>query len=52
MGYSPDQGDYVVGAALVSKDAMLLVAGENGLANAPGSTSIASSRAAEKESSR
>jgi DNA gyrase subunit A len=30
-GIRPDQGDYVVGAALVNKDAMLLVAGENGL---------------------
>ena len=30
-GIRPDPKDYVVGAALVSKDAMLLVAGENGL---------------------
>jgi DNA gyrase subunit A len=30
-GIRPDKGDYVVGAALVNKDAMLLVAGENGL---------------------
>ncbi|MEI9895814.1 MAG: DNA gyrase subunit A [Chthoniobacter sp.] len=30
-GIRPDQGDFVVGAALVNKDAMLLVAGENGL---------------------
>ena len=30
-GIRPDPEDYVVGAALVSKDAMLLVAGENGL---------------------
>ena len=30
-GIRPDQGDYIVGAALVNKDAMLLVAGENGL---------------------
>ncbi|HYR58767.1 MAG TPA: DNA gyrase C-terminal beta-propeller domain-containing protein, partial [Chthoniobacteraceae bacterium] len=30
-GIRPDPGDYVVGAALVNKDAMLLVAGENGL---------------------
>ena len=30
-GIRPDKGDYVVGAALVNKDSMLLVAGENGL---------------------
>jgi DNA gyrase subunit A len=30
-GIRPDEGDYVVGAALMNKDAMLLVAGENGL---------------------
>jgi DNA gyrase subunit A len=30
-GIRPDQGDYVVGAALVDANAMLLVAGENGL---------------------
>ncbi len=30
-GIRPDKGDYIVGAALVNKDAMLLVAGENGL---------------------
>ncbi|MDQ3622481.1 MAG: DNA gyrase subunit A [Verrucomicrobiota bacterium] len=30
-GIRPDAGDFVVGAALVSNDAMLLVAGENGL---------------------
>jgi DNA gyrase subunit A len=30
-GIRPEKGDYVVGAALVNKDAMLLVAGENGL---------------------
>ena len=30
-GIRPDKGDYVVAAALVNKDAMLLVAGENGL---------------------
>ncbi len=30
-GIRPDKGDYIVGAALVDKDAMLLVAGENGL---------------------
>jgi DNA gyrase subunit A len=30
-GIRPDKGDYVVGAALVNKEAMLLVAGENGL---------------------
>jgi DNA gyrase subunit A len=30
-GIRPEPGDYVVGAALVNKDAMLLVAGENGL---------------------
>jgi DNA gyrase subunit A len=30
-GIRPDKGDYVVGASLVSKDSMLLVAGENGL---------------------
>jgi len=35
-GIRPDQGDYVVGAALVSKDAMLLVAGENGLGKRTG----------------
>jgi DNA gyrase subunit A len=30
-GIRPDEGDYVVGAALVDPNAMLLVAGENGL---------------------
>jgi DNA gyrase subunit A len=30
-GIRPEPGDYVVGAALVNNDAMLLVAGENGL---------------------
>ena len=30
-GIRPDQGDYIVGAALVDANAMLLVAGENGL---------------------
>ena len=30
-GIRPDKGDFVVAAALVSKEAMLLVAGENGL---------------------
>ena len=30
-GIRPEKGDYVVAAALVNKDAMLLVAGENGL---------------------
>lgn len=30
-GIRPDKGDFVVSAALVNKDAMLLVAGENGL---------------------
>ena len=30
-GIRPDKGDYVVGAALVDPNAMLLVAGENGL---------------------
>ncbi len=30
-GIRPDPGDFVVGAALVNNDAMLLVAGENGL---------------------
>ncbi len=30
-GIRPAKGDYIVGAALVNKDAMLLVAGENGL---------------------
>ena len=30
-GIRPDKGDYIVGVALVNKDAMLLVAGENGL---------------------
>ena len=30
-GIKPRKGDYVVGASLVDKDAMLLVAGENGL---------------------
>ena len=30
-GIKPREGDYVVGAALVNNDAMLLVAGENGL---------------------
>ena len=30
-GIRPEAGDYVVAAALVSKDAMLLVAGENGI---------------------
>jgi len=30
-GIRPEKGDFVVGAALVNKDAMLLVAGENGL---------------------
>jgi DNA gyrase subunit A len=30
-GIRPDQGDFVIAAALVSKDSMLLVAGENGI---------------------
>jgi DNA gyrase subunit A len=30
-GIRPDKGDFIVGVALVNKDAMLLVAGENGL---------------------
>ena len=30
-GIRPDKGDYIVAAALVNKEAMLLVAGENGL---------------------
>ena len=30
-GIRPDKGDYIVAAALVNKDSMLLVAGENGL---------------------
>ncbi len=30
-GIRPEKSDYIVGAALVNKDAMLLVAGENGL---------------------
>jgi DNA gyrase subunit A len=30
-GIRPEPGDYVVAAALVTKDAMLLVAGENGI---------------------
>jgi DNA gyrase subunit A len=30
-GIRPEKGDYVVGAALVNKEAMLLVAGENGI---------------------
>ena len=30
-GIRPDKGDYVVGSAIVNNDAMLLVAGENGI---------------------
>ena len=29
-GIRPDKGDYIVGTALVNKDCLLLVAGENG----------------------
>jgi DNA gyrase subunit A len=35
-GIRPETGDYVVGAALVDPDAMLLVAGENGLGKRTG----------------
>ena len=51
-GIRPEKGDHVVAIALVNNDAMLLVAGENGIGKRTPSTITGRKSAAAKASSR